>query len=174
MKFLSCILLCFAAYAISALIWFGDIFKPIAFATFWSDRLAIHNWPIFIAIGIVMGLCIASITVRYGVRQIYAPPIFIVVSMTCATIGLGTYATLQRSHEVELFQPDRVIEASFFQSLRSSPRDFQFFLHGAALKDCIPYAWSYRTMSFYELPENVAANVLPSAWIAECQIERSR
>jgi hypothetical protein len=42
------------------------------------------------------------------------------------------------------------------------------------LKDCVPYAWSYRLMEFYQLPSDVAVNVLPQDWLERCSIQRTR
>jgi hypothetical protein len=173
MYFLQGISLSLMAYLASAMILFGGFLRPIGFLTFWNDRLAISNWPIFIVVGVGAGLGLSFLSVRFGLKPRFVPAIFIVCAMACSTIGLGAYTESQRSKEIERFSPDLAIRASFYSSLRSAPRDFQFFLHGAALKDCVPYAWSYRTMSFYELPQNVAVNVLPSAWIEECEIKRT-
>lgn len=78
-----------------------------------------------------------------------------------------------RSQKVTELSPDRVRLTTFAHSLRFAGREFQFDLHGAALKDCRPYAWSYKRMAFYELPPNIAVNVLSPDWIAECRIERT-
>lgn len=173
MSFLQGLAAFIVAYSVSATAWFGGLLRPIGFLTFWNDRIAIANWPVAVLAGVGVGLGIALLSLRFGLKLRYTPAIFIVCSMACSTFGLGVFTEYIRSNEIERFNPHLVVRASVFRSLRASPRDFQFYLHGAALKDCVPYAWSYRTMSFYELPQNVAINVLPKAWLERCDIVRT-
>jgi hypothetical protein len=86
------------------------------------------------------------------------------------TFFVGIYGDFLRHGAVLAFGADEVEEHSFFRSLREAPQDFQFFLHTAALKNCTPYAWSYRTMAYYRLGPSVAGNVVPRQWIARCSI----
>ncbi|MEQ8292145.1 MAG: hypothetical protein RIA08_08065 [Roseovarius sp.] len=165
---------CILSYLTVAIVLFGGPLQPIGFITFWNDRLAVANWPVFLATGSILGLMCAAFSTRLGVALRYTPAIFIFFSIVCSTIMLGLYTEHRRSEVIEKFAPDVAIRASFFESIRSSPREFQMFLHGAALKDCIPYAWSYRDMAFYQLPANVTVNVLPLSWVKECQITRDR
>jgi len=51
-------------------------------------------------------------------------------------------------------------------------KDFEFNLHGQAIKDCVPYAWSYREMGWYKLPQNIAPNVLRRDWVKMCDLKR--
>jgi hypothetical protein len=111
---------------------------------------------------------------RMGLPKFLSLGFFTLISVSLSGLFVGTYAEHRRDIVVEAFAPDEQLPASFFTSLRNAPREFQFFLHGPALKNCQPYAWSYRTMSFYELPPNVAANVLPKIWIEKCNIQRTR
>ncbi len=94
------------------------------------------------------------------------------VPMIFATVGAGIVATAQRASKVEAFKPDEFAAESFFASMRNAPRDLQFFLHAVAMKNCVPYAWSYSEMEFYELPTNAAVNVVPQDWLNECRIGR--
>ncbi|MEM6638128.1 MAG: hypothetical protein AAF667_19840 [Pseudomonadota bacterium] len=174
MNFLQGALLSFAAYFFLAIVLFGGLLRSIGFLTFWNDRLGIPNWHIFIALGVGVGIGIALLSWRTGLKPYFTPAIFVVTAIVCTTVSLASYLEARRSKEIKRFEPDRAIRASFFSSLRNAPADFQLFLHGAALKDCIPFGWSYRTMTFYELPSNVAVNVLPPAWVDECQIKRTR
>ena len=173
MKFLQGLSAFLVAYFASATVWFGGFLHSVGFLTFWNDRLGIAYWPLVALAGVGVGLGLALLSLRGGLPLRFAPAIFITCSMACSTIGLGVYTEISRSREIERFSPDLAERASFFRSLHAAPREFQFFLHGAALKDCVPYAWSYRTMSFYELPPNIAVNVLPGIWIEECDIRRS-
>lgn len=74
--------------------------------------------------------------------------------------------------EIKRLNPDKVFQNSFRQSVRQTPREFQFFLHAGAMKDCKAYGWSYSEMRFYELRSSVAPNVLPIEWIKACNIKR--
>ncbi len=174
MKFLQATGAVLLSYVVAAVLLFGGPFHPIGFLTFWNDRLAVLSWPLVLAFGFAAGLACAVLGVRFGAKKHYAPALFVFFSIVCSTIAVGVYTEKKRSEVIEKFNPDIATRAPFFMSLRSAPRDFQFFLHGAALKDCTPYAWSYRRMAFYELPPNVAVNVLPPSWVEECQIKRTR
>lgn len=98
---------------------------------------------------------------------------FVVLAIVLPTTIVGLYADSERRRGVSAFGADEVEENSFFTSIREAPQDFQFVLHTAALKGCTPYAWSYRTQSFYKLPPDAAVNVLPQRWIAKCGIART-
>lgn len=174
MKFLQATRAVLLSYAVAAVLLFGGPLHAIGFLTLWNDRLALLSWPLLLVFGLATGLVCAFLGVRFGAKKHYAPAFFVFFSIICSTIVVGVYTEHKRSEVIEKFNPDIATRASFFKSLRSAPRDFQFFLHGAALKDCTPYAWSYRRMVFYELPPNVAVNVLPTSWIEECQIKRTR
>lgn len=160
-------------YTFMALIFFGGMLRPIGFATFWSDRLALTNWPLIVAFGTFLGLGFTAFLTVWGLKRRFALALFIVCAMSFSTIGLGCFVEFQRSEEIEKFAPDVLMRKSFFHSLRNAPRDLQFTLHAAALKDCVPYAWSYREMSFYVLPPNVVTNVLPHNWVQECNLGSS-
>lgn len=174
MKLLKATMAVGLSYLVAAVLLFGGPLQPIAFLTFWNDRLAVLNWPALFAFGAIVGLASAALGVRFGMKLQYVPAWVLFFSMFCSTVALGVYTEHKRDEVIERFNPDIATRASFFKSLRSAPREFQLFLHGSALKDCIPFAWSYRNMAFYELPPNVAVNVLPQSWIEECQIKRTR
>ena len=141
---------------------------------FWGNRLGLFYWPVVIPVGMVLAINATKIAVRHGMPRLFIPSIIISFSMICAVVFIGIWTEYQRDRIIGRFGPDTEIRSSIFASFRNAPRDFQLFLHGAALKDCKPYAWSYRQMAFYELPPNVAANVLPVSWIEECNIRRTR
>lgn len=65
-----------------------------------------------------------------------------------------------------------MFENSFFQSLHQVPRESQFYVHAAVLKNCVPYYWSYSRLSFLPMKADIAVNVLPQDWIDECEIKR--
>lgn len=160
------------AYVLTGTILFGDPLQPIMLLTRWNDRLSAPNWQAFLFIGISLGTLAGMSVARSVLGSTFAIPVFVVVSITFGTMSVGIYVEYMRSRIIDSFDADKEIRKSFFRSIRNAPQDYQLFLHGAALKECIPYAWSYRTMSFYRLPENAAVNVLPPSWIKLCKIER--
>lgn len=163
------------AYCAVALIVFGDLFKPIAFATVFQNRLGAPFWQALVAISATTAIVLASaIYGRFRLNARYLTPAFISLWMCISVLLVGIYAECLRYRKLKAFNPDEYSWRSFIVSIRKAPRDFQFFLHAAALKDCKPYAWSYRQMDFYELSPNVAVNVLPDDWIKRCAIKRTR
>jgi len=68
------------------------------------------------------------------------------------------------------------VDHSFRLALLQRPwREPQFYVHAVAMKDCVPYVWSYRLMRFYRLePRPIGARTfVPDYWIAYCdQIPR--
>ena len=93
--------------------------------------------------------------------------------MTFSIVSVGLYTDRKRHERTTAFAADAIVDHSFFRSIREAPRENQFYLHAAALKECVPYAWSYRRMDFYELEANTAVNVLPHDWLARCKINRT-
>lgn len=172
MKLLLSVLLCVFTYSITALVLFGGIFQPIAFLTFWSGRLGASFWPALVIPGAFFGFLVSGFLKRLGFQSHVTLPVFIVLAMSLSGVFVGSYASILRAREINAFGAELEFRNSFFQTLRHAPREFQFFLHGAALKDCVPYAWSYRSMSYYQLPNNVAVNVLPKDWLEMCGIVR--
>lgn len=95
--------------------------------------------------------------------------------MVICVVPTGIYADWVRKSAIVEFDPDFELQHSFFRSLHEVPADFQFYVHTAILKDCVPYLWSYRRMKFMEFKNpNVAVNVLPGKWLALCNIKRVR
>jgi hypothetical protein len=158
-------LLALLAYATIALIGFGSLIKPIALATIWSDRLGAPLWPALVAGSMALAASAIAIPSKWAV---YRAPVFVTLFMATTLLSVGLYADRLRKTEILRFGANRVLDHSFFQSVHESPKEFQFFLHAAALKNCVPYAWSYREMKFYRLPLGVAINVLPDAWLNAC------
>lgn len=157
-----------STYCIVALIFFGGLLTPLFFLSEWSDRLGVPFWKL-----IVLG-CTALSAGVFFLPKFWLPSIpvksslFVALAMTISIATVAIYTDRVRHDRIESFGPDEVIEHSFFRSIREAPREFQLFLHSAALKDCIAYGWSYRTMSFYRLPPSVVQNVVPNAWIVRC------
>lgn len=160
----------FLTYCLVAQIAFGDILAPLAFATFWSDRLGVPLWRVialsctFLSAGIFLfpKRQLPSVSLRLS--------IFVGLAMITSIGTVGIYADQLRRDRIAVFAADETIEHSFFRSIREAPQEYQFYLHSAALKDCIPYAWSYRSMAFYRIPRDAAVNVLPRSWVTRCSI----
>jgi hypothetical protein len=85
----------------------------------------------------------------------------------------GVYVDNVRHNHMIEFAADDYFEHSIFRSILEAPREYQFYLHAAAIKKCVPYAWGYGAMGFYRLPPNVAVNVLPDKWLRRCSIHRT-
>lgn len=158
----------FLVYALVSLLLFGDVFAPLAFATVWSDRLGIASWR-------WIALCCAMLcAVVFFVLERWLPSrpirlsLFVALTMVTATGAVGIYSDQVRQDRLAAFGADESIEHSFFRSIREAPRELQFYLHSAALKDCVAYGWSYRSMSFYRIPPTAAINVLPTLWLEQC------
>lgn len=159
-------------YCAVAFIGFGDIFAPLAFATVWSDRLGVSSWR-----AIALGCTILSFGVfllpkRWLPSIAFKFSLSVALAMTTSTVVIGIYSDRIRHERIAAFGADERLEHSFFRSIREAPREFQFYLHSAVLKDCVAYGWSYRSMSFYRIPPSAAINVLPNSWLDRCPILR--
>ncbi|AZQ66416.1 hypothetical protein EF888_04265 [Silicimonas algicola] len=162
------------AYGFTSSLFFGRPFQAIAFLTIWRDRLGLVYWPALLVVAIMLAAFLTKSSLRFGMPRILLPAVFVFISMSSSALLVGSFAAISRNRIVEEFKPNVEMRSSIFTSLRYARQDFKFFLHGAALKNCKPYAWSYSKMAFYELPANVAVNVLPTSWIEECSIQRTR
>jgi hypothetical protein len=173
MKFTPLVAAISGGFLTSTLIYYNP-FKPLFLLFFWRDRLGIPLWPLTAGACLVIASLIATILHRRGAKSWMVKLTLFFLPVILPTLVVGGYAEFKRAQIIESSKPDQVIQRSFLASLRDAPADFQFFLHAAALKNCHPYAWSYRMMSFYELSPNVATNVLPEQWIEKCRIKRTR
>jgi hypothetical protein len=162
------------AFGLLSFILFGGPLQAIAFLTIWNDRLGMVYWPVLLLIAIVLATLLSRYSLRSGMPRVLLPAVLVVISMLFSAILVGAFAAMERNRIVKAFEPEVEVRSSIFASFRYERQDFNFFLHGAALKNCKPYAWSYSKMAFYELPNNVAVNVLPASWIKKCSIERTR
>lgn len=159
---------CLTYVAIAALA-FGDLLKPVFLAIFWSGRLGAPHWQWIVLICLLIGTLSFLLPARLSIVR---APLFVAISLLGSLWSVGAYAEHVKARAIREFHADRQQENSFLQSVIHAPNEPQFFLHATALKDCVPYGWSYRTMSFYRLPTNVAVNVLPARWLDECHIRR--
>jgi hypothetical protein len=147
---------------------------PLTFFLILSDRLAAPHWPLAAGLGLVAAASVFLPPLRRYIRPPFRLAAILALSLCLPLLLVGTYVDILRRDKIQAFRAGHVIQHSFFRSVREAPREFQFFLHAAALKDCVPYAWSYRTMDFYVVPPDAAINVLPREWLERCKIEASR
>lgn len=159
-------------YVVVTVMLFGSVGQPLALVTLWSDRLGLPLWGWIAVLCVGASAAIFAIPLKNATARVLRLPMFVFLVIVLPTTVVGLYADSERRRGIRAFGADEVEENTFFASIREAPQEFQFFLHTAALKDCTPYAWSYRNQSFYKLPPNVAANVLPQRWIAKCGITR--
>ncbi|AWN36441.1 hypothetical protein [Methylobacterium radiodurans] len=158
------------AYIVTTVNLFGNPLQPIFLATDWSDRLGIPYWRVIALLGVAASALVFARSLRKIITDAVKPAVFVILTVLLPTVIVGLWADGIRHRAVVAFGADEVEERSFFASIREAPAEFQYFLHTAALKDCVPYAWSYRTLSFYRLQPNVGANVLPEPWKKRCGI----
>lgn len=144
---------------------FGGVLKPLAFATSWSDRLGASHWLLIVLACFAIATCSFFIPPRFSIAR---GPVFVAVGLGGSLLCVGAYVDHLRMEALKKFAADQQFQHSFLESVRKAPNDFQFFLHAAAMKNCVPYAWSYRTMSFYRIPASAAVNVMPEHWLAAC------
>lgn len=134
---------------------FGNPLAPIGFLLFMPfSRLAAPHWPwLLVAGGAIAGGASLAIGHLPGAKG-YRLPVFAALWLVLSLGIVGFYAEHLRALKVAEFEPDIYIENSFFRSLRNAPAEFQYFAHAVAFKDCKLYAWSYREMAFYAVPES--------------------
>lgn len=166
-------LLSAVTYGAVTVLLFGDPLQPIALATSWSGRLGIPYWRVVALLCVTTSALIFVLPPRSTIPAVLRPPLFVLLAVLLPTVIVGLYADEIRHRATLALGADEVEERSIFASIREAPADFRFFLHTAALKDCTPFAWSYRTMSFYVLGPSVAGNVLPYSWVERCKLRSS-
>jgi hypothetical protein len=156
---------------------FGDPLKPVAYLLgLWKIPIAasLLAWAVAGSLlAAIAGAMALNAAMPRELTRDTAPTACLLLAVFAGVTILSVTTNGQRQRAIAEFAPDKVYTSSFMDSLRNAPAELQFFLHGAALKNCEPYAWSYSEMSFYELPANVAVNVLPQTWIEECEIVRA-
>lgn len=168
------LLLSALAYGLVTWALFGNPLQPVALATIWSDRLGVPNWWIIAVLIVAASIPVFARSLSNPIIPVLRPTVFVILAVLLPTVIVGLYADSIRRTAVIRLGADETEEHSFFVSIREAPAEFQSFLHTAALKGCVPYAWSYRTLAFYKLPPDVGVNVLPQRWIKQCGIVRNR
>lgn len=102
-------------------------------------------------------------------RAYYIPVWIVVFLIVCAHSGRA-YLEAERDRITAEFAPDDYEFSN--RVVFKFHSEFEFNLHGQAIKNCVPYAWSYRKMGWYELPQNIAPNVLRRDWLQKCDLKR--
>lgn len=161
----------FVYVAVTAIL-FGDPVQPIFLATVWANRLGIPYWRAAAILCVAISALVLVKPLSNSIPREIRPSVFVALAIVLPTIFVGACAEITRNYITYSFKPDAFKEHVIFSSIRYAPEEFQLFLHAAALKNCKAYAWSYRTLSFYELHSDVASNVLPNSWIKRCKITR--
>ena len=154
------------AYCLVAFIAFGDILSPLL----WSGRLGAPLWRVIALASALLSAVVFLVPPLSAFPTSLKLTLFVALATIVSLVSIGFYADCVRREHVTAFQGDASVDHSFFESMRKSPREYQFYLHAAALKNCVPYGWSYRTMDFYVIPAEAAVNVLPADWIKRCSI----
>ena len=161
--------LAIVAFLLMSAALFGNSLAVLNFVTP-SRGLNTPHWKLGVVAALAISLSVFFPPVKRYVSSIFRPSVFVAYYLTLSLIFVGIYADFKRREAISAFRADRVLQHSFFQSIREVPKEYQFFLHAAALKNCVPYAWSYSAMDFYELPPDAAVNVIPSDWTMKCHI----
>jgi hypothetical protein len=101
------------------------------------------------------------------------PSVVFALWVVFSIVPLGVYAEWRLSEAVRQFKPDEFRKVSFYWSVRFAASELNFGYHAVALKDCVAYNWSYRSMSFYVLPPRSAVNVVPYEWRERCDFQKT-
>jgi hypothetical protein len=152
---------------------FGDPLQPVVLL-FIFPKLFWKNWPLGVAVAALPALLISSSLLfpRLWPNSL-RPAVFVGCWMLISIVPVGLYADWKRREAIAAFNPDAELQHSFFRSLHNVPAEYQFYVHAAVLKNCVPYLWSYRAMRLEELiSPGVAVNVLPKEWLDQCNIRR--
>ncbi len=159
-----------ATYAILSVVIFGSFLQPIALLLFYPAELAGLHWRWIVAAGFAVGTLAFFIPARWSYFRV---PAFVVVGMLAPIFIVAVHANGITTQALKAFGPDRSTQQGFVKSLRHMADESKLHLHAIALKRCIPYAWSYRSLGFDRIPARAAINVLPRAWLAECPLIRA-
>lgn len=138
------------------------VFYPLLF----FDHLPLALWLVGLGAG-VLGGWIAWRLLRRRLKPLVLPAVLTTAAIVTGVVGMAATAGVWRGIVISRFAPDNVQSRSFLASLRSAPRDYQFDLHSAMVRQCTAYGWSYRTMAPYEIPARAIANVMPRDWFAD-------
>lgn len=155
--------------AVVSFLFFGNALALVVLVLFVPfNRLAAPHWPwLLVAAGVLAGGISLAVSRNFATRR-HVMPLFAGLWLALSVGLVGLYAEYLRTLKVAEFRPDVYVENSFFRSLHNAPAEFQFFAHAVAVKDCKLYAWSYREMAFYEVPESVGFDDPAYEWPEGC------
>lgn len=165
-------LLCIALYCLIALAVTGSLLTPIGILGIFGSPLGTKGGGYAIVFSTTLSVLIAFRVMPSSAGS-FRWPVFVALCMLLNVFSIGIYADWRRNEAIVQFSPDKQMQRSFFWSLRRVAQEPQFEVHAAVLRDCVPYIWSYSSMSLFEVEPNTAVNVVPYAWIKECGIERT-
>jgi hypothetical protein len=158
--------------SVSAIILFGDPFTPVLLALRFFPRFEVWFLPLIISLYVsnymLQKFKIADFT-SYHAKN-YQLTVFAVIFMFLFFGLTAVIVDTWKAIKIYRINADEYIFNPFIASSHEAPREFQFFVHAAVLKDCKTYAWSHWQMGFFELPPNVAKNVVPNEWTQKCQM----
>lgn len=159
----------FATYVVFSLGLFGSVFKPIGYLFIW-EFIRIPNYVLLtsLSIGVITGLLTYFLLKKFNWMGAYK---FLLSLFSFGVVSIFVAAAISnhvRVQKITELAPDKIETKSFIKSLHNTPKEFQFYTHAIAVKDCKHYAWSYRELDFYGLPNSIARNVVPIDWFDEC------
>lgn len=91
-------------YAAIAVLAFGSLLKPIAFVTFWSDKLGAPNWGWIVLVCLAVGSAAFFIPARFSIIR---GPVFVIVGLLGSLMATGAWADNLRSQALNNFGADR-------------------------------------------------------------------
>lgn len=163
-------------FILTAAIIFANPLRPLYFflTLVFVEELPLPDWILISSI--MAGIAVGAVT-AFGSRPIRernasylsSTTVFVSVFMATSAVSAAMITTHEREQAVRIFKADQVELRSFWKSLRRDSENFAY-AHAVAIKDCNPYIWSYRTMEFHSLNQNIAKNVLPNEWVRQCKI----
>jgi hypothetical protein len=115
------LLLAALAYVLVTAVLFGNPLQPIAFATFWSDRLGVPHWRVIALLCVAASALIFARPLKNTVTALLRPLVFVILAVLLPTAVVGLYADGIRHRAVLAFGADEVEEQSFFTSIREAP-----------------------------------------------------
>jgi hypothetical protein len=160
----------FLSFCVTVWAVFGGLFKPVAILILAPGYLMFFP-EMFV--GAALGFGAVLLLTQFGHPAGFRWPAMVSAAILGAVIITWISQSIQRGIAIDQFAPERLETNSFLWSLRNTPDELQLELHAVAMKDCVPYGWSYRRRAFYEIPHNAAINVVPSGWLEECGIDRT-
>ena len=141
---------------------YAEALGPARFAPLVILAVAVPVW--------IMTMRLAARWIPLALFPAFVPAVALIASHAIVTRTMEA----RRAPIVEAFGAECLSLTSAVRSFHIAPQEWRFDLHGSAVKDGAPYAWSWREMAFYPLGDNVWPNVLPREIAACVTSERLR